>query len=114
MAIIDAIWNWVMHHIDKLEPWDAVGFVGHFVFFLRFVVQWIETEKKQRSVIPISFWYLSLGGSSICLAYALHVGRLVFILAYSLNMLIYLRNLYHIYRRRRRKGLAGGGAPTDG
>ena len=110
---MDTIWNWLASHIHKLEAWDAVGFVGHFVFFLRFVVQWIETEKKQRSVIPISFWYLSLGGSSICLVYALHVGRLVFILAYSLNMMIYVRNLVHIYRRRRRKGLGGGGGQAE-
>ena len=107
MAWIDSIRQWAMEVIHRLEPWDAVGFVGHFVFFLRFVVQWIASERKQRSVIPVAFWYLSLCGSAIVLVYAIHVRRLVFILAYSLNMIIYLRNLYFIFRRRRRKGLGG-------
>lgn len=111
MPWINSLFEWMKGLVLRLEPWDAVGFVGHFVFFLRFVVQWIASEKKKRSVVPISFWYLSLSGSAIVLVYAIHVGRLVFILAYSLNMAIYLRNLYFVYRRRRRRGLAWTGRP---
>ena len=109
MAWIHDILDRMMEPLRNLEAWDAVGFVGQFIFFLRFVVQWIATEKKKRTVVPVAFWYLSLTGSVITLVYAIHVGRLVFILAFSLNMLFYTRNLYFVYRRRRRKGMLGTG-----
>jgi lipid-A-disaccharide synthase-like uncharacterized protein len=73
--------------------WLIVGLVGEFVFFLRFVVQWLATERARRTVVPVSFWYLSLGGTFMVLAYALYKLDPVFILAYSLNVLIYVRNL---------------------
>jgi lipid-A-disaccharide synthase-like uncharacterized protein len=102
MGWLNGIVKWVWGLLAELEAWDAVGFVGQFVFFLRFVVQWIATERKKRTVIPVAFWYLSLAGSAITLVYAIHVGRLVFILAFSLNMVIYVRNLYYARRKRRR------------
>ncbi len=73
--------------------WEIVGLVGHFFFFSRFVIQWIATEREKRTVIPEAFWYLSLVGTVIVLIYSLHVGRPVFMLAYSLNIVIYVRNL---------------------
>jgi len=113
MAAIANSIDRILAPIYDLELWDAVGFLGQFIFFLRFVVQWIATERKKRTVVPVSFWYLSLLGSAITLVYAIHVGRLVFILAFSLNMLIYARNLYFVYRRRRRRGMLGaGGGPS--
>lgn len=95
VSLIDAI----LEPIRTLEPWDAVGFFGHLIFFSRFVVQWIATERKKQSVVPVAFWYLSLLGSLITLVYAVHVGKLVFILAYSLNMFFYVRNLCFIHRK---------------
>lgn len=86
--------------------WDVVGFVGQFIFFGRFVVQWRASEKKKRTVVPVSFWYLSLIGAVITLLYSLHIGKLVFIAAFSLSTLIYVRNLWIYYNRRAmRKGL---------
>lgn len=80
-----------MSRIELL--WVGIGFVGQFIFFMRFMVQWIASEKAKKSVIPVSFWYLSLSGSIIILSYAIYRKDPVFILAFSLNMLIYVRNL---------------------
>jgi len=77
--------------------WLCIGFGGQVIFGLRFIVQWIATERKKKSVIPLGFWYLSLAGSIILLAYAIHKADPVFILGFSLNMIIYLRNLYFIH-----------------
>ncbi len=74
--------------------WFIIGFGGEFVFFLRFVVQWIASEKKKRTVVPMAFWHLSLAGTVLVLAYAVYRIDPVFILAYSLNVVIYIRNMY--------------------
>ena len=73
--------------------WFLVGMIGEGVFFMRFVVQWWASERKKRTVVPMAFWHLSLIGSALVLAYAVFVINPVFILAYSLNMFLYVRNL---------------------
>jgi lipid-A-disaccharide synthase-like uncharacterized protein len=78
--------------------WVAVGFFGQALFCARFVVQWLASEKHGRSVVPVAFWYLSLSGSLVVLSYALWRLDPVFILAYSLNLFIYIRNLMLIRR----------------
>ncbi|MBM4040551.1 MAG: hypothetical protein FJ290_18760 [Planctomycetes bacterium] len=85
-----------------LTPWTwfAIGLLGQAIFCGRFVVQWLASERHKRSVVPVSFWYLSIGGSLILLAYALSRWDPVFILAYVLNSAIYVRNLMLIHRRR--------------
>lgn len=85
------------------NPWVILGLSGQVLFSLRFLVQWIVSEKRKESVIPIAFWYLSLGGSLILLAYALYRQDLVFVLGQSTGSFIYVRNLMLIYRRRRRE-----------
>jgi len=84
--------------------WTAVGLVGQVIFGGRFVVQWIASERRKRSVVPVVFWYLSLLGSAILLAYSIYRLDPVFIPGFSLNALIYLRNLYLI--RKERLGIA--------
>ena len=84
-----------------LDFWLVLGFVGQAMFTMRFVVQWIASEKKKESVIPVSFWYLSLAGGLIVLFYAIHRMDAVFILAYLPGNFIYLRNLYFIHKRKR-------------
>jgi len=86
--------------------WLAVGFVGQFVFGLRFVVQWIATERRKKSVIPLAFWYLSLAGTIVLLAYSIWRLDPVFIAGFSLNMIIYLRNLYFIHIHPRKQAAA--------
>jgi len=74
--------------------WIAVGLVGNAAFALRFIVQWIASERAKRSVVPLSFWYLSLVGAAILLLYAIHRRDPIFTLAYLPNGFIYARNLY--------------------
>ena len=91
--------------LPKLSsPWIVAGLLGQVLFTCRFIVQWIASERKGRSVIPIHFWFLSLGGSTLLLIYALHIADPVFILAYLFNGLIYVRNLMLIHRENMAKG----------
>ena len=85
-----------------MEPtyWLYLGFVGQSLFASRFLVQWVASERKGESVIPIYFWYLSLAGSLILLAYAIFRLDPVFILGQSSGFLVYTRNLMLIYRKR--------------
>jgi len=80
--------------MDNLSFWLLIGLTGQAFFFSRFFVQWLASEKAKRSVIPMSFWYLSLAGGSVLLIYAIHVGDPVFILGQSTGAFIYLRNVY--------------------
>ncbi len=80
------------------KAWLAIGLGGQLLFTARFVVQWIASERKKRSVIPVAFWYLSLVGSLVVLSYAIHIRNPVFILGFSLNSVVYIRNLRLIYR----------------
>ena len=81
--------------------WISVGFVGQMLFAMRFIVQWIVSEKQKRSVIPIAFWYFSAGGGLVLLSYAIWRQDPVFILGQSTGLFIYSRNLYFIHRERR-------------
>jgi lipid-A-disaccharide synthase-like uncharacterized protein len=80
--------------------WLVLGFVGQPLFAMRFLIQWIASEKAQKSVIPVAFWYFSIGGSLILLVYAVHRRDPVFILGQSTGTFIYLRNLYLIKKER--------------
>jgi lipid-A-disaccharide synthase-like uncharacterized protein len=85
----------------QLNFWLILGFIGQLMFTMRFLVQWIASERKKESVIPVSFWYFSLAGGLIVLAYAIYRMDPVFILAYLPGNFIYLRNLYFIYKRKK-------------
>ena len=89
---------WAM--LANLTTWQYVGFAGQAIFGGRFIVQWIVTERKKKSTIPLAFWYMSLVGTIVLLAYSIHKRDPVFILGFSLNLLIYLRNLYFIHLHR--------------
>ncbi len=80
--------------------WILVGLGGQVLFMMRFMVQWIVSEKARRSVIPVAFWWLSIGGAAILLAYAIWRADPVFILGQSLGFFIYCRNLWFIYAER--------------
>ena len=78
--------------------WLVFGLCGQAIFASRFIVQWIASERKKRSVIPISFWWLSIAYSVTLLAYAIYQQDPVFILGQSTGVLIYFRNLYLLKR----------------
>src|SRR5258707_9535453 len=76
--------------------WIAIGFAGQFLFMMRFLWQWIQSERQRRSIIPIAFWYFSLAGGMTPFAYAVHRLDPVFITAQRLGLLAYGRNLLPI------------------
>jgi lipid-A-disaccharide synthase-like uncharacterized protein len=76
-----------------LNPWIIIGFIGQFIFFMRFVVQWLLSEKKHEVVVPMSFWWLSIVGSIIILVYSIHIKDIVFSSAQVLSLAIYVRNM---------------------
>lgn len=76
-----------------LSPWIIIGFFGQFLFFMRFIVQWVASERKGKVVIPKAFWYLSIAGTLVILLYSIHIKDIVFIVAQVLSLLIYGRNL---------------------
>lgn len=82
--------------ISKFDAWVALGFVAQGFFTMRFVVQWIASERARRSVIPVAFWFFSVGGGALLLVYALYRRDPVFIAGQALGLVVYLRNLYFI------------------
>ena len=80
--------------------WGTVGLLGQLMFTARFIVQWLASEKAGRSVVPVAFWYFSIAGSLVVLAYGLHKGDRVIILGQLPGTLIYIRNLWLIQRAR--------------
>ena len=80
--------------------WLLVGFAGQVAFTGRFVLQWLYSEYKKRSVIPTNFWYLSIVGSTLLLAYAIYRQDPVFIAGQAFGSLVYFRNLQLIAKSR--------------
>lgn len=96
--MLQGLWDWVFGELQR--PLIIFGFTAQFVFFLRFVVQWIASERRKRSHIPIAFWYLSIAGGLMTFVYAVLRKDLVITTAQALSVMIYVRNLMLIYRRR--------------
>ncbi len=86
-------------YIQMKDPWALVGWGGQIVFSSRFIVQWVASERQKRSVIPVSFWYLSMVGSLLLLAYGFYVKQPVYIAGYLFNCVVYVRNLHLIHVR---------------
>ncbi|HET8578566.1 MAG TPA: lipid-A-disaccharide synthase N-terminal domain-containing protein [Methylomirabilota bacterium] len=87
--------------MNKESIWLAVGFLGQAFFSMRFLVQWIASERKKESIIPVSFWFFSIGGGLALLIYAIYRLDPVFILGQGAGLLVYCRNLYLIRRKAR-------------
>jgi len=92
-------------YLNTLGPreivWIGIGFLGQSLFMMRFLWQWIQSERQRRSIIPIAFWYFSLAGGVTLFAYAVHRRDPVFITGQSLGLLVYARNLLLIGREKR-------------
>jgi lipid-A-disaccharide synthase-like uncharacterized protein len=87
--------------VVQLDWWVALGFAAQALFAMRFVVQWIASERAGRSVIPVTFWMFSVGGGALLLIYALYRKDPVFIAGQGLGLVIYFRNLHFLRRERR-------------
>jgi len=82
--------------VTQFDGWVILGFVAQGLFTMRFVVQWIASERARKSVIPVAFWFFSIGGGALLLVYALYRRDPVFIAGQALGLLVYFRNLYFI------------------
>ena len=80
--------------------WLGVGLLGQALFSARFLVQWIASERRKQSVVPVHFWYFSIGGGLTLLGYAIYRQDPVFILGQGAGLFVYARNLYFIRRQR--------------
>lgn len=114
--MIDSIVYFFTHLMDKWQNhlsrmdsndiiWLSIGLVGQALFMMRFIVQWIHSERHQKSMIPVSFWYFSLSGGVIVLAYGIHRVDPVIIIGQLPGTFVYARNLMLI-RREHRDALA--------
>ncbi|MBT3183752.1 MAG: lipid A biosynthesis protein [Nitrospina sp.] len=94
-----------------VSQWLVIGFIGQALFGARFIIQWIVSEKKGESTIPLAFWYCSIGGAVVLLTYAIHKQDPVFIVGQSLGSIVYIRNLILIDRKK--KALAAMGVNNE-
>jgi lipid-A-disaccharide synthase-like uncharacterized protein len=78
--------------------WLIVGFAGQALFSARFIVQWIASERVRRSVVPVTFWFLSLAGGGLLFAYAASRRDPVIMLGQASGLVVYLRNLWLIHK----------------
>jgi lipid-A-disaccharide synthase-like uncharacterized protein len=92
------------HHqvfIVQFDGWVMLGFVAQFFFTMRFLVQWLASERAKRSVVPIAFWFFSLFGGSLLLIYAIVRRDPVFIAGQAMGLFIYIRNIWLIANERK-------------
>ncbi len=102
--------------MSRLTVWLLVGFLGQALFTARFVVQWLVSERKRDSVVPVVFWWLSLLGGGALLAYAISRQDPVIIVGQAMGLLVYVRNLMLVakakHHRARRASSAAINAPA--
>jgi lipid-A-disaccharide synthase-like uncharacterized protein len=87
--------------VIKFDGWVVLGFVAQGFFTMRFLVQWIASERARASVIPVAFWFFSIAGGLLLLVYALYRRDPVFIAGQAFGLIVYLRNLYFIVNGRK-------------
>jgi lipid-A-disaccharide synthase-like uncharacterized protein len=92
--------------IVRLDWWVLLGFVAQALFTMRFLVQWLASERVGKSVIPLAFWWFSIGGGLLLFVYALYRRDPVFILGQGFGVFVYLRNLQFVLRERKRDAAA--------
>jgi len=94
------------------DPLVMFGTLGQLVFTARFIVQWIASERKRKSVIPISFWFLSIGGSLMVLTYGIITKEPVIILGQAAGSIIYVRNLILLAKEKKQAQMVDNGTPA--
>lgn len=115
-----ALESWLAHGMATLAArwaatsttelvWVGIGFLAQSMFFMRFVIQWIASEKAKRSVMPDAFWYWSIAGGFLLLVYSIYRLDPVFIIGQGTGLFIYIRNLQFVRRTRRSEARAAMG-----
>jgi len=107
-SIIELLRTYIFNPVAKDPYWEVTALIGELVFGGRFIIQWLASEIKKKSHIPIAFWYMSVIGSLILLVYSIHIEKPVLILAFTLQIGIYVRNLYLIKKHDNVSGVASG------
>ncbi len=92
--------------ITQLNWWVLLGFAAQALFTMRFLVQWLASERAGKSVIPLAFWWFSIGGGLLLFFYALYRRDPVFILGQGFGVFVYLRNLQFVLRERKQSAPA--------
>lgn len=110
--LVAVLGQWWMSTPATEKAWLAVGFIAQLMFSMRFIVQWIASERARRSIVPETFWYFSLFGGALLLAYAIYRLDPVFMLGQAMGLIIYSRNIYFI--RTHNKAVANGGTAAAG
>ena len=87
--------------VIKLDGWVILGFVAQAFFTMRFVVQWIASERARKSVIPVAFWFFSIGGGLLTLIYGIVKREPIIIIGQALSTIIYVRNIMLIVKNHR-------------
>jgi lipid-A-disaccharide synthase-like uncharacterized protein len=104
--ILDALAAWLhLVFVDQFSGWILLGFIAQFCFTMRFVVQWIASERAKRSVVPVAFWFFSLLGGVLLLAYSIYRKDPVFIAGQAMGLFIYVRNLWLIGKEKKTAAL---------
>jgi lipid-A-disaccharide synthase-like uncharacterized protein len=102
VSLSQAVGNYLQNvFFLQLNWWVLLGYAGQSLFSMRFLVQWVASERVGRSVIPVAFWFFSVGGGMLLFVYALYIRDPVFILGQGLGLFVYLRNLYFVFRERK-------------
>lgn len=83
--------------------WGGIGLLGQGAFTARFLVQWLASERKRETVMPVAFWWFSLAGGLITLTYVVHLGSLSLTLGQSMGLVVYVRNLMLVKKAKRRE-----------
>ncbi len=100
---MDALINWLhVVFVEQFDVWVIVGFIAQAMFSMRFVIQWLASERVGRSIVPVAFWFFSIAGGSLLLVYAIQRQDPVFIAGQGLGLVIYFRNLWLIFKEKRR------------
>ena len=89
--------------VNTVDWWVLVGLAAQLFFTARFALQWLASERAGRSVVPLTFWFLSIAGGVLLLIYALYRKDPVFIAGQAFGLFVYFRNLQLIFREHRRR-----------
>jgi lipid-A-disaccharide synthase-like uncharacterized protein len=112
IAMFPQAQNFHMPYQDNYWLWKAIGFAGIGTFGTRFLVQWLYSEKHGESRIPTVFWWQSIIGTGLCLAYFLRQQDSVGVAGYLLNIIPYSRNLILVYRKKAQAKATGAAVVT--
>lgn len=94
--------QWVQEFLNVLgSPWAVVGLIGQVLFFSRWIVQWIVSERRKESHVPLAFWFISLAGGIILEIYAIQRHDPVFMLGQGVGVANYTRNIMLIYGKKK-------------